>query len=103
MTALLVVLIVVVSRMPQGNPLKRLLTALCYRIGATMAAGLFAIPMEPIPGVDVIYDVAVPVALLWYWLALFREVSKTKSPMSLPKRQRYWSPQVNEINHHRDP
>ena len=39
MTALLIVLIVVVSRMPDDNPLKRILTALSYRVGATAAAG----------------------------------------------------------------
>jgi len=44
LTALLVVLIVVVARVPGDNPLKRLLTALSYRIGATAAAGALAIP-----------------------------------------------------------
>ena len=39
-TALLITLIVVVSKMPNTNPLKRVLTALCYRLGATLAAGL---------------------------------------------------------------
>jgi hypothetical protein len=37
-TALLITLIVVVSKMPNTNPLKRVLTALCYRLGATLAA-----------------------------------------------------------------
>jgi hypothetical protein len=44
MFALLIALIVIVSKMPDGNPLKRVLTALSYRIGATAAAGLLAIP-----------------------------------------------------------
>jgi hypothetical protein len=35
MTGLLIVLLVVVSRLPDTNPLKRLLTALSYRVGAT--------------------------------------------------------------------
>jgi hypothetical protein len=51
MGGLLVALIVVVSKMPDGNPLKRLLTALTYRVGATAAAGALAIPIEPIPGI----------------------------------------------------
>ena len=38
MTALLIALIIVVSMMPDNNPLKRLLTALTYRVGATAAA-----------------------------------------------------------------
>ena len=47
--ALLIALIVVVSKLPDTNPLKRLLTALCYRLGATLAAGAIAIPLEPVP------------------------------------------------------
>ena len=60
LTALLVVLIVVVAGMPKDNPLKRLLTALTYRVGATAAAGALAIPIESIPGLDVLYDVGAP-------------------------------------------
>ena len=55
--ALLITLVVVVSKMPDTNPLKRILTALCYRLGATLAAGAVAIPLEPIPGIDVLYDI----------------------------------------------
>ena len=54
MFALLIALIVIVSKMPDDNPLKRVLTALSYRIGATAAAGLLAIPIEPISGLDVL-------------------------------------------------
>ena len=44
MTALLIALLVIVSRMPDDNPLKRILVALSYRVGATAAAGLLAAP-----------------------------------------------------------
>jgi ABC-type dipeptide/oligopeptide/nickel transport system permease component len=47
MFALLVILVVVISMMPADNPLKRILTALSYRVGATLAAGAVAIPIEP--------------------------------------------------------
>jgi hypothetical protein len=77
--ALLIALIVVVSKLPSTNPLKRLLTALCYRLGATLAAGAIAIPLEPIPGIDLAYDVAVPIALIWYWFAFFRDARRTVS------------------------
>ena len=50
MTALLIVLLVVVSRLPDTNPLKRLLTALSYRLGATVAAGAVAISDRADPG-----------------------------------------------------
>jgi hypothetical protein len=79
MAALLIALVVIVSRMPDTNPLKRLLTALSYRLGATLAAGAVAIPLEPIPGVDVAYDIGVPIALAWYWYTFFRDARRMKS------------------------
>src|SRR5271156_384359 len=79
MFALLIALIVVVSKLPDDNPLKRILHALSYRVGATAAAGLVAIPIEPIPGLDVLYDIGVPLALLFYWISFFREVGRVVS------------------------
>ena len=73
MFALCIVLVVVISKLPDDNPLKRVLTALSYRLGATLAAGAVAIPLEPIPGLDALYDIAVPVALIWYWFTFFRD------------------------------
>jgi hypothetical protein len=74
MTALLVVLIVVAAKMPPDNPLKRILTALSYRVGATAAAGALAIPIEPIPGLDVLYDIGAPILLLIYWISFFKNL-----------------------------
>jgi hypothetical protein len=82
MTALLIGLIVVISRLSPNNPLKRVLTALCYRVGATAAAGLVAIPTEPVPGLDGIYDIAVPLVLIWYWITFFRDVLRSAAPRS---------------------
>ena len=62
--ALLITLLVIVSKMPDTNPLKRVLTALSYRLGATLAAGALAVPLEPIPGIDVLYDIGVPIVLV---------------------------------------
>jgi hypothetical protein len=76
MTALLIALVVIVSRMPDTNPLKRVLSALSYRLGATIAAGAVAIPIEPIPGVDMLYDFGVPIALIWYWYTFFRDARR---------------------------
>jgi uncharacterized protein YggT (Ycf19 family) len=73
MTALLIAFVVIVSRMPEQNPLKRVLSALSYRLGATIAAGAVAIPLEPIPGIDMLYDFGVPIALIWYWYTFFRD------------------------------
>lgn len=76
MTALLIAFVGIVSRMPDTNPLKRVLSALSYRLGATIAAGAVAIPLEPIPGVDMLYDFGVPVALIWYWYTFFRDARR---------------------------
>jgi hypothetical protein len=77
MAALFVVLIVVVSLLPATNPLKRILTALSYRVGATAALGALAIPVEPIPGLDVAYDIGAPLFLLWFWYRFFKDAGKT--------------------------
>ena len=74
MAVLLATLIVIVSLLPPPNPLKRVLTALSYRVGATAAAGAFAIPVEPIPGLDAVYDIGVPILLIWYWLTFFKNL-----------------------------
>jgi hypothetical protein len=73
MFALCIVLLVVVSKMPDDNPLKRIFNALSHRIGATLAAGMIGIPVEPIPALDALYDIAVPIALMWYWFTFFRD------------------------------
>ena len=78
-TALLIALVVVISKMPDTNPLKRILTALSYRLGATLAAGALAIPLEPVPGIDVLYDIGVPILLIWYWVTFFRDATSRKS------------------------
>ncbi|RBP17524.1 hypothetical protein DFR50_10215 [Roseiarcus fermentans] len=72
MAALLVALLVIVSRMPDDNPLKRMLTALSWRVGATAAAGLVAAPAAPIPGLDVAVEIGAPILLVWYWWTFFR-------------------------------
>src|ERR1700738_1910857 len=73
--ALVLILLVVVSRMPADNPLRRMLNLLIARIGATAAAGVVARPVEPIPGLDVLYDIGPPVLLVYYWYTFFRRVA----------------------------
>ena len=85
MFGLLIVLLVIVARMPDDNPLKRILSAFSYRLGATVAAGALAIPIEPIPGLDTLYDIGVPIALVWYWYTFFRNATRTRlTPSSSP-------------------
>jgi hypothetical protein len=90
MFALCIVLLVVVSKLPDDNALKRLLTALSYRLGATLLAGAVAIPIEPIPGLDVLYDAVAPIALIWLWFTFFRDALRSASggePTSRPSRK----------------
>ena len=89
--ALLVALVVAVSTMPNTNPLKRVLTALCYRLGATLAAGAVAIPLEPIPGIDLLYDIGVPIVLIWYWITFFRDARRMTSGPSPPVQKQVTS------------
>ncbi len=84
MFALLIGLLVVVSKMPDDNPLKRILNALSLRVGATAAVGLIAIPVEPIPGLDGLYDIAAPLALLYYWFTFFREAYRASRSAGAP-------------------
>jgi hypothetical protein len=86
-TALLIALVVVISKMPDTNPLKRILTALSYRLGATLAAGALAIPLEPIPGIDALYDIGVPIVLIWYWFTFFKSAFGTKTNPSQPTQR----------------
>jgi hypothetical protein len=85
MTVLLVALVVIISMLPANNPLKRTLTALSYRVGATAAVGALAIPIGPIPGLDAIYDIGAPILLIWYWYTFFRNLGRNKS--KTPVRQ----------------
>jgi hypothetical protein len=92
MFALSIVLVVVISKLPDDNPLKRVLNALTYRLGATLVAGVVAIPVEPIPGLDALYDIAVPIALIWYWFTFFRDAfgfSPREEIMTRPDQSRH--------------
>jgi len=68
--------------MPDTNPLKRVLSALSYRLGATLAAGALAVPLEPVPGIDVLYDIGIPLILIWYWFTFFKDAFDIKSRRS---------------------
>jgi hypothetical protein len=77
MFALFIVLIVVVSRLPDDNPLKRILSLLSWRVGVTLGAGVVAVPVEPIPVIDGLYDIGVPAFLIYYWHTFFRDAFRT--------------------------
>jgi hypothetical protein len=81
--------------MPDTNPLKRILTAFSYRLGATLAAGALAIPIEPIPGIDVLYDIGVPILLIWYWFTFLKTALNMKSNPSQPDQMHVINRQPN--------
>ena len=84
-TSLLIVVLVVVANLPSANAFKHLLRLLAYRLGATAAAGMLAIPIEPIPGVDALFDLGAPVLLIWYWFTFFRDARRwTLKPQRQP-------------------
>ena len=76
MSVVLAALLVIISRMPNDNPLKRILVALSYRVGATAAAGMLVIPATPIPGLDAVVDFGAPLVLIWYWWTFFRNARR---------------------------
>jgi Na+/glutamate symporter len=78
----LMVLAVVCSQISDDNPLRGVLKGLSYRIGATATAAAVAIPIESISGLDVIYDIAAPLVLIWYWFTLFRDTIRTPNAKS---------------------
>lgn len=71
----LCILLLVISRLPRGNRARLLISALAMRVGATALAGFVAVPVEPIAGLDVLYDIGAPLILLIYWLRLFPQAS----------------------------
>lgn len=82
MAILLAALVLVISRLQGDNPLKRMLTALSYRVAASLVAGLIALPVEPIPGLDTAYDIGVPLLLIVYWLSFLGRIGRFSSKPS---------------------
>jgi hypothetical protein len=86
MFALLIALAVINANTPNDNPMKRMHHSLSFRVGATAAAGLLAIPIEPIPGLDALYDIAASLALLYSWFTFLRQARRTRRDTGAPPR-----------------
>ena len=71
---LTMVLAVLIVYLP-NNPLRDVVAALAKRLGTTAVLTALAAPIELIPGVDVFYDVAGAIFLIWYWATLFKGVA----------------------------
>jgi hypothetical protein len=56
--------------------------------GGFSTGRLERIPLEPIPGIDALYDIGAPIALIWYRFTFFRDARRMKSaPHLRPSRQ----------------
>ncbi len=73
--ALLVILVVLINYLPR-SPLRDVLGAVTKRIGATAAVAMIAIPVQPIVGIDGIYDIISSILLLCYWFLLISDIRK---------------------------
>jgi hypothetical protein len=72
--ALFITLLIVVSKMPNGNPLKMVLSALLHRLGAT--AGLMVIDpvATTLPVVGEVWDLATIAWLIYFWYTFFKQL-----------------------------
>jgi hypothetical protein len=71
---LLVGLLVAISFMPKENPLRQVLAALTMPVGTMLAVGALGIPIEAIPGIDALYDLAGVVLIAFTWFKFARQI-----------------------------
>jgi len=72
--AIFAILIVIVSRMPQDNPLRMLLTALSQRIGATGGLMLVDPIASSVPLGGEVFTIGSVIFLAYYWYTFFRQL-----------------------------
>jgi hypothetical protein len=73
MSALLIVLLVVISKLPAGNPLRLTLAALMHRVAATWGLALIDIPATALQPIGDVWDVGTLIFLAYYWYTFFRD------------------------------
>jgi hypothetical protein len=74
LSALFVVLVIAAARMPADNPLRRILHAVSVRIAAFLGVSAIAIPVQEIPGVDIVVDFGAFMLLGYFCVTLIRDV-----------------------------
>jgi hypothetical protein len=72
LVALVVVLLIVISKMPGDNPLRTILISLAQRLGATVAVAVVDAAATPLPVGDVVIDIGSWILLAYYWLTFLR-------------------------------
>src|SRR5258708_4788200 len=78
--ALCMIFAVVVSCLPEHNPLRRVLSALLFRFGATAAVMVVDVPALGVPVLGEVFDLVTVGLLIWYWVSFFKEARDALSP-----------------------
>jgi hypothetical protein len=73
MAVLFVLLLLVISRLPAGNPLRITLAALARRVAATWGLALIDIPATAMQPLGDVWDIGTLVFLAYYWYTFFRD------------------------------
>lgn len=73
MAVLFLALIVIISRLPAGNPLRLTLSALARRVGATWGLALIDIPATAMQPLGDVWDIGTLFFLAYYWYTFFRD------------------------------
>jgi len=72
--AIFAILIVVIARMPQDNPLRMLLAALSHRIGATGGLMLVDPIATSVPLGGEVFTIVSLIFLAYYWYTFFKQL-----------------------------
>ena len=70
---LFIALLVIVSRLPVGNPLRLTLAALARRVAATWGLALIDIPAMVMQPLGDVWDIGSLIFLAYYWYTFFRD------------------------------
>jgi hypothetical protein len=73
MTALLIILLVIVFEDARQQRTQTPTHGVNLPGGRDGCGRRSRCPVEPIPGIDALYDFAVPILLIWYWFTFFRD------------------------------
>jgi hypothetical protein len=73
MSVLFVVLLVIISKLPAGNPLRLTLAALTRRVVATGGIALTDVPATAMQPLGDVWDIGSLIFLAWYWYTFFRD------------------------------
>jgi hypothetical protein len=80
--ALFTVLLIVVSMMPRSNPLRIILTALAYRVGATAGLMMLDPVATAVPAAGEVWDLVTIIGLIYFWYTFFKRLPAIRAAWS---------------------